>query len=226
MVNDLSIFLRLLARSARGSRSPRIPRIFMGRSPGGELHIVLVDNGRSEILLNDEFRRSLNCIRCGACMNTARCTVAAAAIVTTRSCPARSARFCPPPPTPRSTKRCRLRAALCGSCTDCLPGENRSASSTAGLAKRDRPSRSAAFSKTMSMKLARVVLRNPVLYKLAGWLGRTVVPRLPRFLVYNRLNGWGKRANCRSSRKSSFREQFRNRKPTSRDSRDKILAVV
>ena len=67
---DLGVFLRLLARSATGQPITPTRSHFHGPRPGGELHIVLVDNGRSEILGSDEFRRSLHCIRCGACMNT------------------------------------------------------------------------------------------------------------------------------------------------------------
>ena len=67
---DLGVFLRLLARSATGQPITTYSSHFHGPAPGGELHIVLVDNGRTELLKSDEFRRSLNCIRCGACMNT------------------------------------------------------------------------------------------------------------------------------------------------------------
>ena len=37
---------------------------------GGELHIIIVDNGRSQILADKEHVKTLNCLRCGACMNT------------------------------------------------------------------------------------------------------------------------------------------------------------
>ena len=47
---DLGVFLRLLAARPRGNRLRPIRLIFMGRGPGGELHIVLVDNGRSQLL--------------------------------------------------------------------------------------------------------------------------------------------------------------------------------
>jgi L-lactate dehydrogenase complex protein LldF len=67
---DLGVFLRLLARSATGQPITAYTSHFHGPRPGGELHIVLVDNGRSKVLASEEFRRSLNCIRCGACMNT------------------------------------------------------------------------------------------------------------------------------------------------------------
>src|SRR4029079_6930320 len=67
---DLGVYLRLLARSATGQPITSYSSHFHGPKPGGELHIVLVDNRRSELLGSTDFRRSLNCIRCGACVNT------------------------------------------------------------------------------------------------------------------------------------------------------------
>src|SRR5262249_15583907 len=67
---DLAVFLRLLARSATGQPSTVFTTPCHGPRPGGELHIVIVDNGRSRQLADETFRRSLACIRCGACMNT------------------------------------------------------------------------------------------------------------------------------------------------------------
>ena len=97
---DLGVFLRLLARSATGQPITTYSSHFHGPLPGGELHIVLVDNGRSEILGSDEFRRSLNCIRCGACMNT--CPVyrrSGGHQLRNDACRARSARSWPRPAT-------------------------------------------------------------------------------------------------------------------------------
>src|SRR3954447_7677959 len=67
---DRGVFLRLLGRSATGQPITAYSSHFHGPRPGGELHIILVDNGRSGIRAREEFRRSLHCIRCGACMNT------------------------------------------------------------------------------------------------------------------------------------------------------------
>lgn len=67
---DLAVFLRLLARSATGQPITSYTSHFHGPRRGGKLHIVLVDDGRSALLGDDAFRRSLSCIRCGACMNT------------------------------------------------------------------------------------------------------------------------------------------------------------
>jgi L-lactate dehydrogenase complex protein LldF len=66
--------LRLLVRSATGGELTQYTTFHCGpKRPGDadgpeEMHIVLVDNGRSR-MLGDEFREMLRCIRCGACMN-------------------------------------------------------------------------------------------------------------------------------------------------------------
>ena len=67
---DLPVFLRLLARSATGQPISAYTSVLTGPRSGGELHIVLVDNGRSELLANPTHRSALACIRCGACLNT------------------------------------------------------------------------------------------------------------------------------------------------------------
>ena len=71
---DLPTFIRLLPRSATGQAITSYVSVITGtRKPGEatgakELHIVLLDNGRTEILAG-ECREMLKCIRCGACMN-------------------------------------------------------------------------------------------------------------------------------------------------------------
>lgn len=67
---DLGVFLRLLARSATGQPLSAYTSLVTGPRAGGELHLVLVDNGRSELLADPVQRGALACIRCGACLNT------------------------------------------------------------------------------------------------------------------------------------------------------------
>ena len=69
-LEHLAVFIRLLSRSALGSPITQYTSHFRGPRRGGEMHVVLVDNGRSERLGMEEFWTSLKCIRCGACMNT------------------------------------------------------------------------------------------------------------------------------------------------------------
>ncbi len=66
----LAVFHRLLARSATGQPTTVFTSHFRKARPGGEMHIVLVDNGRSEWLADSDHRKTLRCMRCGSCMNT------------------------------------------------------------------------------------------------------------------------------------------------------------
>src|SRR6202050_2620787 len=70
MDEHLAVFIRLLTRSATGMPITQYTSHFRGPREGGEMHIVLVDNGRSARLGMGQFWPSLKCIRCGACMNT------------------------------------------------------------------------------------------------------------------------------------------------------------
>src|SRR5687768_12719043 len=71
---DLAVMLKLLARSATGQPMTVYTSLFGGPRKQGErdgpqeFHLVLMDNGRSEILAS-EYRETLRCIRCGACLN-------------------------------------------------------------------------------------------------------------------------------------------------------------
>src|SRR3954462_2611897 len=69
-IEHLGVFVRLLSRSALGSPMTQYTSHFRAPRRGGEMHIVLVDNGRTARLGMEEFWTSLKCIRCGACMNT------------------------------------------------------------------------------------------------------------------------------------------------------------
>jgi iron-sulfur cluster protein len=72
---DVDVFLRLLSRSASGQKLCSYVSFLTGvkRSPSeegpDELHVVILDNGRTQMLANPHLRESLYCIRCGACLN-------------------------------------------------------------------------------------------------------------------------------------------------------------
>jgi len=72
---DLDIFLKLLPRSGTGQRLTTYQSFITGTKTNKEaegpeeLHIVMLDNGRSRMLAHPVTRQSLACIRCGACLN-------------------------------------------------------------------------------------------------------------------------------------------------------------
>jgi L-lactate dehydrogenase complex protein LldF len=69
---DLEVFLQLLPRSATGERMNPYTSIWSGVSAGDgprEFHLVLLDNGRTDVLADELGRQALHCIRCSACLN-------------------------------------------------------------------------------------------------------------------------------------------------------------
>jgi iron-sulfur cluster protein len=69
---SLEVFMQLLPRSATGERMNPYTSIFTGSTPGNgpsSFHLVLIDNGRSSALAEENGRDVLRCIRCSACLN-------------------------------------------------------------------------------------------------------------------------------------------------------------
>lgn len=74
-LRDLEVFLKLLPRAASGQKITSYVSLLTGvkrsaRDEGPEeFHVVILDNGRTQMLAHPHLRESLNCLRCGACLN-------------------------------------------------------------------------------------------------------------------------------------------------------------
>ena len=71
-LDDLEVFLQLLPRSSTGERMNPYTSLWTGVAPGDgpqEFHVVLLDNGRTNVLADEIGRQTLACIRCSACLN-------------------------------------------------------------------------------------------------------------------------------------------------------------
>ncbi|WP_336855634.1 lactate utilization protein B [Sinomonas albida] len=69
---DLEVFMQLLPRSSTGERMNPYTSLWTGVTPGDgpqNVHVVLLDNGRTRALADRHGRSALHCIRCSACMN-------------------------------------------------------------------------------------------------------------------------------------------------------------
>jgi L-lactate dehydrogenase complex protein LldF len=208
---DLGVFLRVLARSATGQPITTYSSHFHGPRPGGELHIVLVDNKRSELLGSGEFRRSLNCIRCGACFNT--CPVyrrsGGHSYGVTVGGPIGS--IINAAREPKENKSLPFACSLCGSCSDVCPVKidihqqlfiSRRQLANFGLVPKG---------KQLGLKLTGAVLNRPWLYRIAGRAARIALRVLPKWLIYNRLNVWGRQRELPAAPRQTFRELYGKR---------------
>ncbi len=208
---DLGVFLRLLARSATGQPITTYSSHFHGPRPGGELHIVLVDNGRTNILASEDFRRSLYCIRCGACMNTCPVYRRSGGHSYQTTVPGPIGSILAPTRDAKEHSSLPYACSLCGSCTDVCPVKIDLHMQLLTWRREIAGRRLLPATKRLSMKLAGYIFRHPRLYRWAGKLARAIVPHLPRFLVYNRFNPWGRQRELPDFPKRSFREIYRER---------------
>ncbi len=69
---DLEVFLQLLPRSATAERMNPYTSLWTGTTSGdgpANVHVVLIDNGRTDTMADEVGRQALRCIRCAACLN-------------------------------------------------------------------------------------------------------------------------------------------------------------
>ncbi|MBU7577592.1 MAG: lactate utilization protein [Flavihumibacter sp.] len=205
----LGVFTRLLARSATGQPITTYTSHFHRPAPGKEMHIVLVDNGRSRQLGREDFRNSLKCIRCAACFNT--CPVyrrsGGHSYHTAVAGPIGS--ILNPNLDMKANADLPFASTLCGSCSNVCPVKIniheqlwkwRQVISAEGLT---------APSKKMGMKLMAWVLARPGVYRFAGKTARWVTANLP-FLVKNKTwNPWFKQREMPEAPKQSFQEWYK-----------------
>lgn len=207
----LGVFTRLLARSGTGQPITTYTSHYRKPMPGHEFHIIIVDNGRSDILANTDHIRTLNCIRCGECMNTCP--------VYRRSGGYSYTYFIPGPiginlsmlKDPVAYSDNVSACSLCLSCSNVCPvkvdlGEQiykwRQQLDKVGKANPEK--------KMMSGGM-KYLMERPALFNTALKFA-PLVNHLPRFMVYNRLNVWSEGRELPAFAKESFNEMWKKNK--------------
>jgi len=127
-LSDLPPLLSLLTRSATGQLiTTYVNMISHPRQEGekdgpSEVHLVLLDNGRSQAFADEELRQTLQCIRCGTCMN--HCPVytriGGHAYGTVYPCPI-GKMISPHMLGLEATKNLTTASSLCGACGEVCP---------------------------------------------------------------------------------------------------------
>jgi L-lactate dehydrogenase complex protein LldF len=211
--DHLGVFLRLLARSATGQPITTYSSHFLKPSPGQEMHIVLVDDGRTRQLASPDFRNSLKCIRCGACMNT--CPVyrrsGGHSYHTAVAGPIGSILA----PNLDMAKHADLPFAstLCGSCSNVCPVKIDIHVQLYKWRQVLAENGNVPTSKKIGMKGLSTILANPGLYRFAGKSGRKLMKPFSFVLNNPKLNPWTKEREMPEPPKESFRDWYlKNRK--------------
>jgi L-lactate dehydrogenase complex protein LldF len=124
-MNDLGLFWPLLATYGTGQWITSYNTIISGPRQAGEpdgpdeMYVILLDNGRTNILANERTRESLYCIRCGACLNACPVykNIGGHAYETTYSGPI-GAVITPQLKSMGEWKHLSYASSLCGNCTE------------------------------------------------------------------------------------------------------------
>jgi L-lactate dehydrogenase complex protein LldF len=191
-LEHLGIFTRLLARSATGQPVTTYTSHFKRPKPGGELHIVIVDNGRSAILGSDTNAQALHCIRCGACMNTCP---------TYRRSGGHSYDYVIPGPIGSTLGASRnlqahgdltYNCTLCGSCTSVCPARIDLHHQLYAWRKEYVEAGYMSAKKIWGFRIGSWMLRSPRRAKMLFGTAKWVTRFLPRSILYTQANVWGR----------------------------------
>lgn len=204
---DLGIFLRLLARSATGQSITNYNSHFRSPAPGKEIHLILVDNGRTKQLAREKFKNSLKCIRCGACMNTCPIYRRSGGYSYGSTVPGPIGSILSPGIDVKKYSTLPFASTLCGSCSDVCPVKINIHEQL--YEWRQEITKAQGWSaKGMSMKMANGIFKSPLAYKVSGKILRATLKTLPNSIIYNPLNAWGKSRDLPEVPKESFKEWY------------------
>jgi len=208
-LEDLAVFVRMLSRSALGSPITQYTSHFRGPRAGSEMHVVLVDNGRSERLGMDEFWTSLKCIRCGACMNTCPVYRRSGGLSYGATYSGPIGLIIDPTFNSRKYSSLPYASSLNGSCTNVCPVKINIHEQIYAWRKALVRDGETPFVKRAAMKAAGAILARPALYRATIQGANTALAKLPRFVIYNGLNAWGKHRETPSPRTETFHQWFK-----------------
>jgi L-lactate dehydrogenase complex protein LldF len=207
-LEDLGVFVRLLSRSALGSPITQITSHFRAPRPGTEMHVVLVDNGRSERLGMADFWTSLKCIRCGACMNTCPVYRRSGGLSYGATYSGPIGVIIDPAFNLRKYSALPFASTLNGSCTNVCPVKINIHEQIYRWRQIVNERRQLPMVKKQAMQMAGKVLSSPRLYRAAVKAANAGLEYLPRSMIYNPLNAWGRQREVPRARRQSFRDWY------------------
>jgi L-lactate dehydrogenase complex protein LldF len=206
---DLAVFTRMLARSATGQAVTTYTSHYLKPAPGKEMHVIIVDNGRTDILKKPAYRNSLKCIRCGACMNTCPVYRRSGGHSYGYTIPGPIGSILSPNHDLKKYSELPFASTLCGSCTNVCPVKINIHEQLYAWRQEIASEHLLGVAKSTSMTVMAKILSSSTLYRVTGKVARWSLSNLPRKLFYNSLNAWGKGRELPQPPAYSFNEWYR-----------------
>ena len=207
-VEHLGVFIRMLSRSALGSPITQYTSHFRAPRPGAELHVVLVDNGRAERLGMADFWHSLKCIRCGACMNTCPVYRRSGGLSYGSTYSGPIGVIIDPTFNLRKYSALPFASTLNGSCSSVCPVRIDIHEQIYKWRQVIAERHQLPMVKKEAMRLAGKILARPRLYRAAVEAAAAGLERLPRFMIYNPFNAWGRQREVPAAPATTFRQWY------------------
>lgn len=205
----LGVFLRLLARSATGQPITTYSSHFNRPAEGHEMHIVIVDNGRTEQLSREDFRSSLHCIRCGACMNTCPIYRRSGGHSYDATIPGPIGSILSPGKDLTKHSSLPFASSLCGSCSNVCPVKINIHEQLYRWRQIIVKDVKQPLVKKILLKTTAWFMAKPKLFNLLGKSSRFILKYAPRFMVYSKLNIWGKAREFPEVKYENFNEWYK-----------------
>jgi L-lactate dehydrogenase complex protein LldF len=205
----LAVFIRLLTRSATGNAITQYTSHFRAPRQNGEMHIILVDNGRSSRLGMEKFWPSLKCIRCAACMNTCPVYRRSGGLSYGSTYMGPIGIIMMPTFEIRRYSELPFSSTLNGSCTNVCPVKINIHEQIYAWREVMEEKHQIPLVKKEAMRVAGQVLSHPVLYRIAARSTETSLKILPRFALYNHLNAWGRHRENPHPVKETFHDWYK-----------------
>lgn len=206
---DLGVFLRLLARSATGQPITTYSSHFRKPAEGKQIHIVIVDNGRTQQLGRPEFRNSLKCIRCAACFNTCPVYRRSGGHSYHNTVAGPIGAILNPNLNMRENADLPFASTLCGSCSNVCPVKidihDQLWKWRQVLAEEGYVS----GAKKNGMKLMSLLFAHPALYRVSGRIGRWMMRIFPALINNKSLNPWYKQREMPAPPRKSFQDWYK-----------------
>lgn len=208
-MSDLGVFVRLLSRSALGSPITQYTTHFHAPQKGSELHVILVDNGRSDRLGLEDFWHSLKCIRCGACMNTCPVYRRSGGLSYGAVYSGPIGAIIDPTFNERKFSTLPFASTLNGSCTNVCPVKIDIHDQLYKWRRVLAEHHELPFVKRELMSMAGRLMAHPSLYRTALNSSEVALSVLPRFLLYSWVNPWGKHRENPHPVKQTFNSWYK-----------------
>ena len=175
------------------------------------MHIVIVDNGRTEQLSRPDFRASLHCIRCGACMNTCPIYRRSGGHSYDATIPGPIGSILSPGKDLTKHSSLPFASTLCGSCSDVCPVKidiHSQLYKWRQIITKETPQ---PFVKKASMKMMGKVFAKPMQFERVGKVARWSLRNLPKGVINSKPNVWGKERDLPSGPTESFDDWYKKR---------------